>query len=1032
MLIIEDGGRVECGSSVLIGEHVPASNNVVMVSGSGSIWEIDRLIVGSESSGNRLMIAEGGAVISDHGCAIGNEGDYNSVLVSGLNSRLDLEGGVRMGFKGSYNSLVVTNGGRVLSSQGQIGGGPWLFDAEPGHNNYAIVRGTNSEWVINTTFDNQSGLLAIGDYGVSNSLYIQDGALVQDQDGRIGFALSATDNHVSVSDGGTWSNSRILSVGYNGSRNSLLVNSGSLAEDQVGYVGYGSGASSNSVVIRGIGSIWQNRVGLYIGGSDEESGGNANWIEVSDGGTVSTESLKIYAGNQFNLNDGGKLAVNTNFNAGMAGFNWNEGGALEVGGELTGAGPVIDGGRSLIMNGPQAEWNEFDGIVGQDDSGNGLVIENGGSVTLSTVALGFSQSSHENYVTVQGSGSTLLCDSGAALSNLSGPPPVPPDDRPEQGSLTFPEYMEILDQNPFFWEGGGLYIGRWGSGNRLEVLDGASVLSHSAALGVRAGSSNNVVYVSGENSLWSNAGNLYMGGILSPHWIDGGMKNALYVTDGGKVTVGENAGNRNYSMISIDPDSLMTVGGNYYQDASSTLHFGVDTNAVGAPVAGLLSVDGTAEFEEGATISYFSDVGQLRFDVIYTNMIVKANALIVGGVTNALTADLAKLNAFGSLVRVNFEEENQDIYALIGRKKVVESAGLTAGTLLANVATEIDRMSLAGNPGADNLVELLNMISGSAQAAQLQQHFAEAAPTPMHSQGLGGGLVEVRQRMRVAGPQGPGGMGQYKEAQDWMEVYGSWAEHNATGSVPGYEHNVYGTVGGMDWVRGDLLMGVGLGYSYSTILQNAGQSRASAGYGVGYLSLNRGDWFVDLALAGGGGRVRDKVSSAFGFEGKYDAGNGSLYFGTGRDIGLFGGGLTFTPEASMQLGYYYQDSHRETSVTGLQRNVSDYDQFSAQSSLGATLALEKEVNGIIWKPELRLRWLHEYETDADPLSYTLVGGLGSKYSATVNSPEEDIFETGLGLSCTLQNDLSLVFDVDWRRGDDYDAYTGSGRIVYRF
>ena len=187
-----------------------------------------------------------------------------------------------------------------------------------------------------------------------------------------------------------------------------------------------------------------------------------------------------------------------------------------------------------------------------------------------------------------------------------------------------------------------------------------------------------------------------------------------------------------------------------------------------------------------------------------------------------------------------------------------------------------------------------------------------------------------------------------------------------------------------------------------------------------------------LAAAGGGARVRDKADSAFGFDGKYDAGNCSIYLGTGRDIGLFGGGLTLTPEASMQLGYYYQDRHRETSSTGLRRNVSSYDQFSAQSSLGATLALEKEVNGIIWKPELRLRWLHEFETDADPLSYTLVGGLGSKYSATVNAPEEDIFETGLGLSCTLQKNLSLVFDVDWRRGDDYDAYTGSGRIVYRF
>ncbi|NLX25570.1 MAG: hypothetical protein GXY61_06365, partial [Lentisphaerae bacterium] len=912
-------------------------------------WTVQQVIVGDNSGGNTLVVSNRGQVSSAVG-TIGNTlaSFENEVRVTGEGSLWNSAEELSVGHLGASNLLSVTAGGKVTSTNLYIGN-------QSGFNEMDV---TGARTLV------EASVLNVGHQGADNMLHVSDGAATESTTGIVGYSAGADNNAATVQSDGSWNSSFELNVGEYGAGNRLNVLDGGLVVAPVVNVGVQSTALNNVILVS---DSRLDAKALYIGGSADGAGGSGNLVEVADGGSVYTEALKIYDGNRFDLNAGGKLAVSTNFNAGISGFNWNKGGALEVGGTVTGTGSVIDGGRSLILNGPQAEWNEFDGIIGRDDSGNGLVIENGGRVTLSTVALGFSDSSHENYVTVQGSGSTLLCDSAVALSNLSGPPPVPPDDRPEQGSLTFPEYMKVKAQNPFYWEGGGLYVGRWGSGNRLDVLDGASVLSHSAVLGVRAGSSNNVVNVAGSNALLQVQKSLMLGGYYSgTNWLSGGVGNSLTVEDGGTVSteslkihagnqfnlnaggtlavstnfnaamvgfnwnegsrlevkgalsgmgnvldghrvltlngdtalwnhagsfylggtndvviVGmdnalllENGGSADFggdlessnaSMIYIDPDSQVTVGGNYYQDATSTLRFAAETNAAGAPVAGLLSVDGTAKFEEGATIGYLSKVGQLRFDVIYTNMIVKANALIVGGVTNAQTADLEKLNAFGSLVRVNFEEDNQDIYALVGRKKVAESAGLTAGTMLANVATEIDRMSMAGNPGADNLVELLNTISGSAQATQLQQHFAEAAPTPMHSQGLGGGMVEVRQRMRVAGPQGPGGMGQYKEAQDWLEVYGSWAEHDASASAPGYEHNVYGTVGGMDWVRGDLLMGVGLGYSYSTLLRNAGQSRASAGYGVGYLSLNRADWFIDLAAAGGGARVRDKADSAFGF-----------------------------------------------------------------------------------------------------------------------------------------------------------------------
>ena len=83
-------------------------------------------------------------------------------------------------------------------------------------------------------------------------------------------------------------------------------------------------------------SAWLDAPELYIGGSAAGAGGTGNLVEVENGGTVYTESLNIYSNNAFDLNDGGRLFVNTNFNASMDNFNWNTGGTLEVGGELSG------------------------------------------------------------------------------------------------------------------------------------------------------------------------------------------------------------------------------------------------------------------------------------------------------------------------------------------------------------------------------------------------------------------------------------------------------------------------------------------------------------------------------------------------------------------------------------------------------------------------------------------------------------------------------------------------------------------------
>jgi outer membrane autotransporter protein len=94
--------------------------------------------------------------------------------------------------------------------------------------------------------------------------------------------------------------------------------------------------------------------------------------------------------------------------------------------------------------------------------------------------------------------------------------------------------------------------------------------------------------------------------------------------------------------------------------------------------------------------------------------------------------------------------------------------------------------------------------------------------------------------------------------------------------------------------------------------------------------------------------------------------------------------------------------------------------------------MQQEYDTVTFRPEVRLRWLHEFKDDEEKLDFTLSQGMGGQYFSLMPGAEEDILEAGAGLSCGFDNAWALMLDVDWRFGEDYDAYSVSGRAVYEF
>src|SRR5207244_7061731 len=106
-------GRLVESSDGAIGNRVDSTNNVALVTGGGSMWSnrFD-LRVGSGGRGNQLIVSNGGWVASRSGF-VGNNatGSNNLALVTGSGSVWSNALNLTVGLLGPSNRLVIEDGG---------------------------------------------------------------------------------------------------------------------------------------------------------------------------------------------------------------------------------------------------------------------------------------------------------------------------------------------------------------------------------------------------------------------------------------------------------------------------------------------------------------------------------------------------------------------------------------------------------------------------------------------------------------------------------------------------------------------------------------------------------------------------------------------------------------------------------------------------------------------------------------------------------------------------------------------------------
>jgi len=563
-LIVSGGATVEDFNGAL-GQNSGSSNNFAVVTGSGSLWtNRNEMYVGYQGGGNQLVISNGGTAFAVATRFLGHAGgdvSNNTAIVTGPGSRWLGPGNLEVGGPAAFCRLLVTEGGLVANNFGFIGSG------STASNNLAMIAGAGSTWSNATD-------LYVGYSGVGNQLVVSNGASLRNKIGYLGFNASSSSNlAVITGSGSVWSNAGLLAIGNSGRGNALVVSNSAVVQDTSGYVGLDS-IGNNLAVVTGPGSLWTNSSDVFVGtfgagnrlvvndGGEVRSGNGFVGIDasasnnlalVSGSGSVWSNALELYvgysaSGNQLVVSNGAAVfsankgfigynstAISNSAIVTGAGSRWM-GGVLSDfyigsnssfnrliitnGGLVTGNGGYLGHeilGRSnlVIVTGTGSLWSNRTSILemGQRGSGNRLVISNGGSVFASFVRIGRISSGVGNEVVVTGTGSSLI---GASFS---------------------------------------LRVGETGSGNRLEINNGASVVSRFGEIGADTGSNNQVV-VTGPGSLWTNAETFAVGRYGNRNRLI--VSNAATFFSGERLNIGEETIGTNNQVV-VDGGVLLVT-----------------------------------------------------------------------------------------------------------------------------------------------------------------------------------------------------------------------------------------------------------------------------------------------------------------------------------------------------------------------------------------------------------------------------------------------------------------------------------------
>lgn len=527
LLTIQNGGNVSSVNGV-VGASASSSGSQVTVTGSGSTWtNTGTVIVGAYGNGSVLDILAGGNVSSATGVIARYAGASGTVNVNGSGSAWTLSGDLRVAGDRTDASNPGGNGTLNIGNGAGSGGTVSNVNAYIGDSAGSV----GSVTVNGGTWTN-TGNLGVGYYG-KGTLLIENGGTVSSAEGNIGWQASSTNSSATVTGtGSTWTNSLDLDVGGSGT-GTLTISAGGAVNNRNGTIGHYSG-SSGTVTVTGTDSRWTNSNELVVGWS------STGTLTISAGGTVSNTNGFLGA------RDGGNGTVT-----------------------VTGAGSTWNNSKQLIL-----------GYVDSSGSSTGvLTIENGGTVINADGRIGLSAGS-TGTVTVTGANSTLIDQGDNLRIGVYGTGTLNIGTGAGSGGSVSNDNAYIghwagsvgnVTVNGGTWtNSGNLGVGYYGKGTLL-IENGGAVSSTAGLIGWQASSTDSSATVTGAGSSWTLSNSLYVGN---------SGKGVMTVSAGGRVS--SQNGYVGTSYVGGQTSSMTVTGSGSSWQVTGDIVAGYDTNASGS------------------------------------------------------------------------------------------------------------------------------------------------------------------------------------------------------------------------------------------------------------------------------------------------------------------------------------------------------------------------------------------------------------------------------------------------------------------
>ena len=409
--------------------------------------------------------------------------------------------------------LVVTNGttsvsvngtGQVTVSSSTVLTRETYLGQSTNQPGRLTVVGNGATW-------NGSDNLYIGSVVAGNSLTVTNGGRVLDAIGYIGYSSSSSNNSVLIADpGSVWSNRGILSVSSAG--NNLVVRNGGRVFDTSSNVG----SISNTLIVTDPGSVWTNTSGMSLGVFSSSSG---NTLVISNGAKIASASCDL----------GGQTSVFVD----GTGSVWSATSGFSLGMYYGGSNRVVVSNGARMIGGTYAGTGF--GPAGKSIDGNVLVVTGPGSVLSnnSTIELAY------HY----GSGNSLIItNNGLVVDNTCY---IGPDNYDVANSASS-NNVRVVDGG--VWRNNVVYVGNQGSDNSLVVNGGTVTVTGSITVGSSSGACDNYIELDGGGLFVTNSARtatltiyhgkfILNGGLLQIDQLVMNTPCGLFVRNGGTVSV---------------------------------------------------------------------------------------------------------------------------------------------------------------------------------------------------------------------------------------------------------------------------------------------------------------------------------------------------------------------------------------------------------------------------------------------------------------------------------------------------------------